>query len=224
MKIENEFSVSIPIDQAWEVLTDLEGVASCLPGAQLTGREGPNFLGKVKVKVGPVTTEYAGTASLAEKDDATHRAVIEARGRDSRGSGTASATITAQLRAGGEHTTVTIDTDLKISGKIAQFGSSMIAEVSEKLLGQFVESLEAKLAAGNGVLEAREPLPAPGRTAGSTVSQEDELHPDVGSRTEDDPAALDLLELAGTSVAKRVVPLAIGAIVVVAVIVYVATR
>lgn len=147
MKIDNEFTVNAPIERAWALLTDLEAIAPCLPGAQLTGMEGDAYLGKVKIKVGPVTAEYAGTARFAEKDDAGYRAVIDARGRDSRGAGNASALITAQLREEDSHTVVTVDTDLKISGKIAQFGSGMIKEVSQKLLGQFVNCLEGKLTA-----------------------------------------------------------------------------
>jgi len=86
-RIDNEFTVSVPIDQAWEVLTDLAGIAPCLPGAQLTGSEGDMFMGKIKIKVGPVTSQYAGTASFSEKDDAGYRAVIEAKGQDPRGAG-----------------------------------------------------------------------------------------------------------------------------------------
>jgi carbon monoxide dehydrogenase subunit G len=145
MKIDNTFTVGAPIDRAWEVLTDLEGIAPCLPGAQLTGVDGDVYSGKVKIKVGPVTSEYAGTARFLEKDEADHRAVISASGRDSRGAGNASATITARLLADGAKTVVSVDTDLKISGKIAQFGSGMIKEISEKLLGQFAQSLEDKL-------------------------------------------------------------------------------
>ena len=146
MNIDNEFKVSLPVDRAWEVLTDLERIAPCMPGAQLTGSDGGTYSGRVKVKVGPVTTEYAGTATFVEKDSHGYRAVISAKGRESRGAGNASATITAQLRPDGDQTLVSVGTDLKISGKIAQFGSSVIAEVSEKLLGQFVDSLEAMLA------------------------------------------------------------------------------
>ncbi|HYU02472.1 MAG TPA: SRPBCC family protein, partial [Jatrophihabitantaceae bacterium] len=98
MRIENEFTVSVPIERAWNVLTDLAGIAPCMPGAQLTGVEGDVYSGKVKVKVGPVTSEYAGTARFVEKDDATYHAVIDAKGRDSRGAGNASAAISAQLR------------------------------------------------------------------------------------------------------------------------------
>ncbi|HET6533211.1 MAG TPA: SRPBCC family protein, partial [Actinoplanes sp.] len=147
MKINNEFTVHTPIDRAWAVLTDLEGIAPCLPGAQLTGVDGDVYRGKVKVKVGPVISEFSGTARFVEKDDAGHRAVIDAKGRDARSAGNAAALITAELRPDGDATVVTVDTDLKISGKLAQFGSGMIKEVSGKLLGQFVAALEAKIAA-----------------------------------------------------------------------------
>jgi uncharacterized protein len=213
MKIDNEFTVSVPIDKAWEVLTDLEGIAPCLPGAQLTGREGDDYLGKVKIKVGPVTTEYAGTATFSSKDDTAYRAVIDAKGRDSRGAGNAAAVITAQLRADGEHTIVTVDTDLKISGKIAQLGSGMIQEVSKKLLGQFVDCLEAKLAAGPASVAPHEALPVAGPPAQAGPTQE-----------APEPETLDLLGLAGGAVARRLIPVAVGIVVVVAVIIYVASR
>ena len=129
MKIDNEFSGQRTDRRGvGRCSPTSSGIAPCMPGAQLTGRDGDAFSGKVKVKVGPVISEYAGTASFVEKDDATHHAVIDAKGRDSRGAGNASAIITAQLRADGDHrTVVTVETDLKISGKLAQFGSGMIA-------------------------------------------------------------------------------------------------
>ena len=154
MRINNEFTVHAPIDRAWALLTDVEAIAPCMPGAQLTGIRlgeaetvGETYEGKVKVKLGPVVAEYKGTAVFIEKDDEKFRGIIDAKGRDSRGAGNASALITVQLRSAGEGTTVGIDTELKISGKIAQFGAGMIQEVSEKLLGQFVGCLEGKLAA-----------------------------------------------------------------------------
>ncbi|MGC4759371.1 SRPBCC family protein [Micromonospora trifolii] len=154
MKITNEFAVTVPIERAWAVLTDLEGLAPCLPGAQLTGVDGDVYQGRVRVKVGPVVSEFAGTARFVEKDDAAYRGVIDAKGRDARSAGTASALVTAHLRPDGDRTVVSVDTDLKISGKLAQFGSGMIKEVSGKLLAQFVANLEAKLA-------AEPPAPAP---------------------------------------------------------------
>jgi carbon monoxide dehydrogenase subunit G len=148
MKITNEFTVPIPVDQAWKVLTDLEGIAPCMPGAQLTGVDGEVYQGRVKVKVGPVISDFAGTAQFTSKDDTTHHAVIDAKGRDARSAGNASATVSASLTPAGDNATkVSVDTDLKISGKLAQFGSGMIKEVSSKLLAQFVANLEAKLAA-----------------------------------------------------------------------------
>jgi len=217
VKIDNEFTVSVPIDQAWEVLTDLAAIAPCLPGAQLTGVEGDTYTGKIKIKVGPVTSEYAGTASFSEKDDAVYRAVIDAKGRDPRGAGNASAIITASLRPDGARTVVSVDTDLKISGKVAQFGNAMIAEVSEKLLGQFVDCLELKLT-------ARPPVAAPEPSATTTTSAQGESAalPKAPTLTQPtpEPEALDLMQLAGGTVAKRVVPLAIGVAVVVAVVIY----
>ncbi|MET7951143.1 SRPBCC domain-containing protein [Micromonospora sp. NPDC005324] len=147
MKITNEFAVTVPIERAWAVLTDLEGLAPCLPGARLTGVDGDVHQGRVRVKVGPVVSEFAGTARFVEKDDAAYRGVIDAKGRDARSAGTASALVTAHLRPDGDRTLVSVDTDLKISGRLAQFGSGMIKEVSGKLLAQFVANLEAKLAA-----------------------------------------------------------------------------
>ena len=198
MKIDNEFTVSVPIERAWEVLTDLAGIAPCMPGAQLTGVEGGVYSGKVKVKVGPVTSEYAGTARFVEKDDANYHAVIDAKGRDSRGAGNASAAITAQLRADGPRTVVSVDTDLKISGKIAQFGSGMIKEVSGKLLGQFVECLEQKVSASAETETVAEPAVEPG--------------------VEAEP--LRLMSIAGASVYKRALPVLVVVLIVVALIVY----
>ena len=136
------------VSQAWNVLTDLELIAPCMPGAALTGLNDGVYSGKVKIKVGPITAEYAGTAQFTEKDDASYRAVIDARGRDTRGNGNATAVISAELRPDGDSTVVIVTTDLTIAGRIAQFGSGMIKEVSATLLGQFVTCLEAKLGAG----------------------------------------------------------------------------
>ncbi|MEV6154031.1 SRPBCC family protein [Nonomuraea sp. NPDC052129] len=201
MKIDNEFTVSVPIERAWEVLTDLEGIAPCMPGARLTGVEGDVYSGKIRVKVGPVVSEYAGTVRFLEKDDAEHRAVIDAKGRDSRGAGNASAAITAQLRADGPRTVVSVDTDLKISGKVAQLGSGMIKEVSNKLLGRFVTCLEAKLT---------EPIP---ETAA----------PDTTEAPAGEPESLDVLGVAGGAVYKRLVPLVVGVVVVIVAVVVIWT-
>ncbi|QYB02613.1 SRPBCC family protein [Rhodococcus sp. USK10] len=201
MKIANEFTVSAPIEQAWEVLSDLEEVAPLLPGAQMTGREGDDYLGKVKVKVGPVTSEFKGKATFVERDEKEHRAVIDARGRDSRGSGNASATITAQLHEAGDGTRVTVDTDMKIVGKLAQFGSGMIQQVSEKLMGQFAESLEAKLSGGPADQPAAEP-----ESVGTATDAADTTTLSV-ARPAAEPAPLDLLALSGAGAWKRYAPI-----------------
>src|SRR5215469_10004820 len=148
MKIANEFTVSAPIEQAWDVLSDLEQVVPLMPGAALVGRDGDDYLGTVKVKVGPVTSEFTGKVHFVERSRDQHRAVIDGKGKEARGTGNATATVTTQLHEAGQRTRVTVDTDLKVVGKLAQFGSGMLQQVSEKLLGQFVNSLEAKLASG----------------------------------------------------------------------------
>ncbi|GAB4106625.1 SRPBCC domain-containing protein [Micromonospora taraxaci] len=173
MKISNEFAVAVPIEQAWSVLTDLEGLAPCLPGAQLTGVDGDVYRGRVRVKVGPVISEFAGTAQFVEKDDAAYRGVIDAKGRDARSTGNASALVTAQLRPDGDRTLVSVDTDLKISGKLAQFGSAMIKEVSGKLLAQFVANLEAKLAAEQPTAAAPTPRTDPEPVAPKVAAPSD---------------------------------------------------
>ncbi|MEU3978850.1 SRPBCC family protein [Streptomyces sp. NPDC026672] len=147
MKIDNEFGVDVPVERAWEALTDLEGLAPCMPGAQLTGVEGDVYSGKVRIKVGPVISQFSGTARFVEKDEDKHSAVISAAGKDTRGGGNASATITALLRPDGARTLVSVSTDLNISGKLAQFGSGMIKEISEKLFAQFVANVEKQLLA-----------------------------------------------------------------------------
>ena len=204
MKIANEFTVNAPIEDAWNVLTDLEQVIPLMPGAQMTGREGDDVLGKVKVKVGPVTSEFSGKVHFVEQDRAAHRAVIDGRGKEARGTGNAAATVTAQLHDAGEHTRVTVDTDLKIVGKLAQFGSGMLQQVSEKLLGQFVESLEARLAADNAP-------PAPANNG---------AEPAVGARPPEQPAAeaIDLLQLAGGGALKKYGPPIFAAFLIAAVV------
>lgn len=191
MIITNEFTVTVPIDKAWEVLTDLEQVVPLMPGAQLVGKEGEDLLGKVKVKVGPVTSEFNGKAHFIERDEATHRAQIDARGKEARGSGNAAAVVTLQLTEAGDSTHVKVDSDVKIVGKLAQFGSGMIQQVSEKLLGQFVNDLEARLAGG--------PAPAPAAAAAAPAAGGVAEAP----KPAPEPEAIDLLELAGgTSITK----------------------
>ena len=200
MKIANEFTVRAPAARAWDVLTDLEQVVPLMPGAQLVGQEGDDYLGKVKVKVGPVTSEFSGKAHFVDRDAEAHRAVVNARGKDARGSGNATATITLAVHEAGAHSRVTVDTDLKVVGKLAQFGSGMLQQVSEKLLGQFVDSLEARLA---GRDEAEEvPIVSPdGEVAAAPA-----------------PQPIDLLELAGGGALKKYGPAVLGVFVLAAIL------
>jgi len=148
MKLEQNFTVPVPVEQAWEVLLDLHRVAPCMPGATLTSVEGDEFTGNVKVKLGPIMLTYNGKGRFVERDEAARRVVIEASGRDTRSAGTAAATVTAQLVGEGDQTRVDVLTDLSITGKPAQFGRSMISDVSTKLLGQFADCLAGRLAEG----------------------------------------------------------------------------
>jgi len=143
VEINNSFEVKAPIDVAWATLTDLARIAPCLPGATLTSVEGDIYKGHVTVKVGPIVAKFGGQAIFQERNDTEHRAVLKGDGRDSTGKGNASAIITAQLEVVDANTTrCTVSTDLTITGKIAQFGRGALADVSDKLLKQFVINLE----------------------------------------------------------------------------------
>lgn len=190
MNLDHEFRVHAPIERAWEVLTDIPAITPCLPGAALSGQDGNQYTGTVKIKVGPVTANYSGKAVFAVVDEERRHIEIAADGRDSRGSGNASASIVADMRADGDDTVVTISTDLKVAGKVAQFGKGMIAEVSEKLIGQFVTCIEQELLGDRIVDEVAEALAGgTGETPTAAAPREVE--------------ALDLMELAGGSVSKR---------------------
>ncbi|MCV7345042.1 SRPBCC family protein [Mycolicibacterium rhodesiae] len=202
MKIDNEFTVSVPLTKAWEVLSDMEQVVPLMPGAQLVGREGDDFLGKVKIKVGPVNSEFTGKAHFVERDEAAHRAVVDGRGKEARGTGNAAAVVVLQLHEAGDNTRVTVETDLKIVGKLAQFGSSMLQQVSEKLLGQFVDSLEAKLAAGEeGSVPAADIVATPATPGAEGLGTA--AAPAARMAPAPEPEPIDLLQLAGgTAVTK----------------------
>ncbi|HEY0228679.1 MAG TPA: SRPBCC family protein [Mycobacterium sp.] len=222
MKIANQFTVSAPIEQVWDVLCDLEQVIPLMPGAQLVGHEGDDYLGKVKVKVGPVTSEFSGKVRFIEQDRDQHRAVIDGKGKESRGTGNAAAVVTAQLHDAGGRTDVTVDTDLKIVGKLAQFGSGMLQQVSEKLLGQFVETFEAKLAAedaGNATSPADSAAAASAEE--STPAWPANPVPGTDKGPLADPKPIDLLELAGGGLLKKYGAAAAGALVAVLALIWV---
>jgi uncharacterized protein len=167
MELTNDFEVNLPVDQAWAVLTDVERIAPCLPGAELREVEGDEYRGVVKVKVGPITAEYKGKASFVELDPAVHHAVLRAQGRDTRGQGNASATIAATLEPKGSSTHVSVVTELTISGRVAQFGRGVLAEVSNKLMSEFVERLHDSLLSPVAAADGADPdavPPEPGAT------------------------------------------------------------
>lgn len=173
MELTNRFRVGVPVAEAWAVLTDVERIAPCLPGAQLQEIEGEEYRGIVKVKVGPITAQYKGKATFLEKDDTKHVAVLKAEGRDTRGQGNASATITATLTPHGDGTAVTVVTDLTITGKVAQFGRGVLVDVSGKLLTQFVECLENDLLGGSSASPAEVlPVEEPTTKAEPVVASE----------------------------------------------------
>jgi len=224
MELTNDFRVDVPPSTAWTVLTDVERIAPCMPGAQLQEVEGDEYRGVVKVKVGPITAQYKGKAVFQELDEASHRAVLKAEGRDTRGQGNATATITATLVPDGEGTHVTVQTDLTVTGKVAQFGRGVMADVSSKLLGQFVECLESTVLGSTGtgtdsVAERAEELQAvettEQRQAVGVPEGSIEENASAGSmtgrsvRTIDSPEAepVNLVGAAGAPVMKRVAPI-----------------
>ncbi len=145
MDLTHRFTVPVPIDDAWAHFNDISSVAECFPGATVTSVEGDTFAGSVKVKLGPIALVYNGSGTFTEKDEATHRMVVDAKGKDKRGNGTAGAAVTMTMTEAGTSTDVEVVTDLAITGKPAQFGRGVMQDVSDKLLGQFVACLEQRL-------------------------------------------------------------------------------
>lgn len=155
MKINNEFTVGVPVEQAWDIMLDLERIAPCLPGASVQESDGEGeYKGTMKVKIGPITANYKGTVKIEEADEANRRAVMQATGRDARGQGTASATITSTLQEeGADSTRVQVETDMKLTGRAAQFGRGIAQDVATKMLGQFADCLEREIAGGGAAPE-----------------------------------------------------------------------
>ncbi len=213
MEIADSFVVSTSIDDTWRVLLDIEGIAPCLPGAQLQEVDGVQYRGVVKVKVGPITAEYKGTATLAEVDEATHRILIDASGRDTRGQGNAKATIVVTMTEDASGTRVEVVTDLAITGKVAQFGRGVLDDVSAKLLRQFVENLERDVL--SNAAPARPDPPTQGDPPASSFSSEPPTSngaaSSAGPRRVEAPDAvpIDLLDMAGVSTARRLVPIGV---------------
>ena len=162
IELDNSFTVPATPEQAWEVLLDAERIAPCMPGASVLSVDGDSVEGQVKVKLGPLSLTYKGTAKFVEKDQANHTIVLDASGKETRGSGTASASVNAVLKPGEEPgtTTATIHTSLNITGKPAQFGRSLLPEISGKLIAQFAENLGALITADAAAASAAAATPA----------------------------------------------------------------
>jgi carbon monoxide dehydrogenase subunit G len=227
MELQHAFTVPVPVERAWRVLLDIERIAPCMPGATIDEVNGDEFSGSVKVKVGPMQVTYRGDARFTEKDEAAHRATIQASGREARGAGTATATVTAQLRDAGGSTDVEVITDLAITGKPAQFGRGVMADVGGKLIGKFAACLadelgrEAPDAAAEEAAATGMAAAAGGAGAAPVTAETGATEPDApppaphlegvpASSTPERPTAeaIDLFDVAGDAVGKRLAPVA----------------
>ena len=222
MEIADNFRVSTPIDATWKVLLDIERIAPCMPGAQLQEIDGNDYRGVVKVKVGPITAQYKGTATLVEADASTHTIVLDANGRDTRGQGNANASIVVTMLEEDGGTRVDVVTDLSITGKVAQFGRGVLDDVSAKLLKQFVANLERDVLSSDEVDALAAPEPEIDLSAVADESSESTVSTATtnGAATASGPRKIesaeaepiDLLDIAGGSTARRVVPIVVGAV------------
>ena len=225
MKLENEFTVDAPLEEAWGVLLDLERVTPCLPGASLTEQEGDEYRGTMTVRLGPVTQKYNGTVSIEETDEENHRAVLKANGKDARGQGTANAAITSTLNEEDDGTRVKVETDMQLTGRAAQFGKGVQQDVAAKLLNQFAECLEKEILgenvqeeeAGEAVASANGSAAESGEVSasanGSAGGAEDSGEPQVRKiEQESEVESLDLGAASYEAVLKRAAPVAAGVV------------
>lgn len=225
MQLENTFTIAAPIEKAWQALNTPETVAPCFPGATLTSYEGDSFEGTVKVKLGPISLTYKGKGTYTSRDEAAHKVVIEASGRDSRGNGTANATVTGTLVADGpDKTSVTMVTDMTITGRPAQFGRGVISDVADKIIGQFAACVADKLAPGPETAPAVGPVDEPPTTPVPVVTENSSsngvggisaapaapVSTASGAPMRSEIDAIDLLDTAGAPVLKRAAPLVGG--------------
>jgi uncharacterized protein len=236
-QLVNEFTVNRPIDEAWAVITDVERIAPCLPGAQLQEIEGDVYRGIVKVKLGSISPQFKGQAKFSERDDSSHRAVLDAEGRDTGGRGNASARITVNAESlSPTSTQVSVTTDLQITGKVAQFGRGIIGDVSKKLMAQFANNLNAMLdaepVASNGAAASAAPAAGDGdEPAGTNNSTANPAAAETAAAGTSDAAGdvpvtpkvrkiegpatepVDLAGMAGPAVLKRLLPIVAGLLV-----------
>jgi uncharacterized protein len=231
IELDNSFTVPVPPEQAWDVLLDVQTIAPCMPGASVTSVDGDEIQGQVKVKLGPLSLSYKGTAKFTEKDQATHTISIEATGKETRGAGTASATVQASLKPadGADETLVSIHTSLNVTGRPAQFGRSLLPEVSGKLIAQFATNLQALInadgAAATGTPAAATPA-AEGAATETAAEGADEASAGEPAPVAAKPAppvikqeeSLNAFKFVVIPILKRLVPVAaIGAAIAVAI-------
>ncbi len=211
MDLQNSFVVPADIDTAWRTLLDVGAIAPCMPGATLETVDGDNFTGSVKVKLGPVNMTYGGKASFVEKDEANHRAVIEGTGKETRGSGTASALVTCQLIAeSADRTRVEVNTDLTVTGKPAQFGRGVMQDVAGRIIDQFSANLASVIAASGAQADAA-----------ASGSDQPPAAPTPLPQAAD---SIDLLGTAGAPVLKRAIPAVLAIVAIVGIIWLIARR
>lgn len=215
MKISNTCEIDAPITETWSLLDDIAGLAPCIPGVKLTGEDAGVYQGHIKVKVGPLSVQYAGNAQFLERDEAAHTGVLEGKGRDSRGAGNIAAKLTFKMHDKGDKTQVDIETDLQITGKVAQFGRGVIQDVSAKLLDQFLECLGTKLE-GSSALEQIAAASANDSAGAAEASSDSAGAVETGSAED---SALDIVGLARGAILRRFLPVALAIALVVVLLV-----
>jgi len=219
MDLQNSFVVPSDIDTAWKQLQDVEGLAPCMPGATLTSHDGDDFTGSVKVKLGPVSMVFAGQARFVSKDEATYTVVIEGAGKETKGTGTAKGLVTAVLvQEAPDRTRVDVNTEITITGKAAQFGRGVMQDVAGRIIDQFSANLAAMMTAGGAEATAAASASEGGEPGTTTTAPP---KPAVLPHHED---SIDLLGTAGAPVLQRAIPVAIGLVVVIGVIIWIARR
>ena len=216
MELNHHFTVNVPVAEAWKILTNVELIAPCLPGAQLQEVEGDTYRGVVKVKVGPIQAQFKGQASFLERNDVDHKAVLKGEGRDTGGKGNASALITAQLTSiSASSTKVEVNTDLAITGKVAQFGRGAMADISDKLLAQFSENLNTLISEIPSDTAAEPAVAEVAEVAAPSASAE----PVVRKIDAPEAAPINLLDAAGSTMLKRALPVVAGIAVLVVILI-----
>jgi carbon monoxide dehydrogenase subunit G len=210
MDLNHQFTVAVPVEDAWRILTNVELIAPCLPGAQLQEIEGDTYRGIVKVKVGPIQAQFKGQANFLERDDISHKVVLKGEGRDTGGKGNASAIITAEMISVTADTTeVTVNTDLSITGKVAQFGRGAMADISDKILAQFVENLNTLIADTPDVASTSAPVQTPAPESAPSASPVAPAPEAVRKIDGPEAAPIDLLSAAGSPILKRAIPVVV---------------